>query len=448
MRGTSKGSAARASSADGVVRPGVARRYDPPPMMRCDLLVTHAAEVLTLRGPVPRVGSALNDLGIEPDGAVAIHDGRIVEVGSAEELASKYAPARTVDAGGGVVLPGFVDAHTHPVFAATREREFDMRLRGRTYQDITTAGGGIFSSVRSLRAASTSDLETGVRRHFDRFLDGGTTTIEAKSGYGLNLDDELRSLEILGRVAADHPLEVFPTFLGAHQMPEEFKTRRPQYIEFLRDVALPEVKRRRLARACDVFCDDGAFTVDEARAVLTAARDQGFQLRVHADELAQIGASALAAELAAASADHLCKATPAAIDALARAKTTAILLPATVLSLGVKATPPARALIDARVPVAIASDFNPGTSYTTSMPLVIALACCLLRLTVAESIAAATVNAAYSLELHDRVGRLEPGMAADLVVLDRPSHLFLGYELGASAVRAVVKNGRIVRDRA
>lgn len=412
----------------------------------CDLLVTHASEVLTLRGPVPRVGAALDDLGIEADGAVAIRDRRIVAVGPARDLAARYAPRRTLDAGGGIVLPGFVDAHTHPVFAATREREFDLRLRGRTYQDITAAGGGIFSSVRSLRAAPTETLEAGVRAHFERFLDGGTTTIEAKSGYGLNLDDELRSLEILRRVADRHPLEVSSTFLGAHQMPEEFKTRRPEYVAFLREHALPEVKRRGLAGACDVFCDDGAFTLDEARAVLVAARDQGFQLRVHADELAQIGASALAAELDALSADHLCKATPDAIRALARSSTTAVLLPATVLSLGVKAIPPARALIEAGVPVAIATDFNPGTSYTTSMPLAIALACCLLRLTVAESIAAATVNAAYSLRLHDRIGRLEPGMQADLVVLDRPSHLFLGYELGSSAVRAVVKAGRIVRE--
>lgn len=411
----------------------------------CDLLVTNAAEVLTLRGPVPRVGAALDDLGIEPDGAVAIRAGRIVAVGPARSIEARFAPRRTLDAGGGIVLPGFVDAHTHPVFAATREREFDLRLRGRTYQEITAAGGGIFSSVRSLRAASTADLETGVRTHFERFLDDGTTTIEAKSGYGLNLDDELRSLEILRRVATDHALEVFPTFLGAHQMPEEFKTRRGEYVAFLREQALPEVKRRGLARACDVFCDDGAFTLDEARAVLSAAREQGFQLRVHADELAQIGASELAAELEAASADHLCKATPAAIQALARARTTAVLLPATVLSLGVKAIPPARALIDARVPVAIATDFNPGTSYTTSMPLAIALACCLLRLTVAESIAAATVNAAYSLRLHDRIGRIEPDMQADLVVLARPSHLFLGYELGASRVHAVVKRGRVVR---
>lgn len=411
----------------------------------CDLLVTHAAEVLTLRGPAPRVGAALDDLGIEVDAAVAITGRQIVAVGPARELEARFRPVRTLDAGGGVVLPGFVDAHTHPVFAATREREFDLRLRGRTYQEITAAGGGIFSSVRSLRAAPTAALEDGVRRHFDRFLDGGTTTIEAKSGYGLNLDDELRSLEILRDAGAAHALEVVPTFLGAHQMPEEFKTRRGEYVEFLCDRALPEVKRRALASACDVFCDDGAFTLDEARAVLSAARDQGFQLRVHADELAQIGASVLAADLGAASADHLCKATPDAIAALARAGTTAVLLPATVLSLGVKAIPPARALIDARVPVAIASDFNPGTAYTTSMPLVIALACCLLRLTVAESIAAATVNAAYSLRRHDRLGRIEPGMQADLVVLARPSHLFLGYELGASAVSAVVKAGRVVR---
>ncbi len=418
-----------------------------PAMRTCDLLIANLAEVVTCRGKTPRVGAALDDAGVIEQGAVAIEGGRVVAAGPEADVRREFRAAREEDGRGGVLLPGFVDAHTHPVFAGTREREFDLRVRGKTYQEITAAGGGIYSSVRQLRAADDATLERALRERLDRFLAHGTTTIEAKSGYGLNAVDELRSLEILRRVAADHPIEVHATFLGGHQVPPEWKHDRAAYFDLLIRDVLPSVVDRQLAVACDVFCDDGAVTVEESRRLLTAAKSRGLRLRVHADELACIGASQLAGELRADSADHLCRVDDAGIAALRRGGTSAVLLPGTVLSLGMKAVPPARKLIDASVPVVIATDFNPGTSYLQSMPVAIQLACALLRMSVAEAIVAATANAAHSLQVADRVGSIEPGKDADLVLLDRPSHLFLGYELGENPVRAVLKHGRVVYRR-
>ncbi|MBI4879109.1 MAG: imidazolonepropionase [Planctomycetes bacterium] len=416
-------------------------------MEACDLLIRNASEVVTLAGAAPRVRAALDRPEVVVQGAVAVAGGKIVAVGSAAQVEARFRPAAVLDAQGGAIVPGFVDAHTHPVFGATREAEFDMRLRGRTYQEISAAGGGIFSSVRSLRAASSAELARLVHARFDRFLTAGTTTIEAKSGYGLNREDEIRSLEILRDAAAEHPLEVVPTFLGAHQVPEEYSAARSEYLDFVIQRVLPEVRARRLAVACDVFCDQGAYTVAESRRLLDAARRQGFALRVHADELAPVGAAELAAELCAASADHLCRVSDAGIAALCAAGTTAVLLPGTVLSLGAKALPPARRLIDEGAIVAIASDFNPGTSYLLSMPCVIAIACTLLRMTVAEALAAATINAAWSLGIADRIGSIEEGKQADLLLLEHPSHLFLAYQLGENPVAAVVKRGRVVYER-
>jgi len=416
-------------------------------METCDLLIRNTSEVVTLRGPVPRVGPELDRVHTIPNGAVAVSSGRIVAVGPELELAGRFLPRETLDAGGGSLLPGFVDAHTHPVFGATREAEFDLRLRGRSYQEITAAGGGIFSSVRSLRQTPDGELAALVRERLDRFIAAGTTTIEAKSGYGLNREDELRSLELLKALSAEHPLDIETTFLGAHQMPEEFADRRDAYLDLLIDEVLPEVRRRKLAGACDVFCDEGAYTIAEARRLLEAARGMGFSLRVHADELAGLGAAELAASLSARTADHLCRISDAGIDALRESGTTAVLLPGTVQSLGAKALPPARKLIDRGVTVAIATDFNPGTSHVIPMSIVISIAATLLRMTVAEALSAATINAAHSLRIADRVGSIEPGKQADLVLLARPSYLFLAYELGDNPVSAVIKRGRLVHRR-
>jgi len=392
-------------------------------MKACDLLIENLSQIVTPSGPAPRCGSELGAILVIEDGAVAITGGNLVGVGSRRDMRATFDPMNTIDA------------------------EFEMRLKGATYQEITAAGGGIFSSVRSLRAMGDAELVARTRSNFDRFLSTGTTTLEAKSGYGLSFADEIRSLEAIAAAALGHAVEVSPTFLGAHQIPEEHKQDRAGYIAKLVSEMLPEVKRRGLARACDVFCDDGAYSVAEARVVLEAAKAAGFALRVHAEELARLGATELAVELGAESADHLCKVDDAAIRALAGSGTAAILLPGTVLSLGLKAIPPARRLVDAGAAVVISTDFNPGTSYLSSMPLCIALACDVLRLTVAEALTAATLNAAWSLRRDDRVGSIEVGKQADLVLLDRPSHLFLGYELGENLVSMVLKRGCVVVDR-
>jgi imidazolonepropionase len=344
-------------------------------------------------------------------------------------------------------MPGFVDPHTHPVFGATREAEFDMRLRGKTYIEITAAGGGIFSSVRSLRETSTEELTALLRARLDAFIALGTTTIEAKSGYGLNGDDEERSLEIIADCNARHPVDLVPTFLGAHQMPEEYAGDREAYIALLIDDIMPRIRKKGLAEFCDIFCEENVYEIDESRRIMTAARDLGFKLRFHADELASMGGAELAAEVGAASADHLVMVSDAGIDAMAGADVIPVILPGTVFSLNLKTRPPVRKMVDRGLPVALATDFNPGTSYVQSMPTVINISCCLLRMTVAEAVSASTVNAAWSLGRGDSIGSLQAGRQADLIVLDCPNHLFLGYRLGWNPVKTVVKKGRIVHER-
>lgn len=411
-----------------------------------DLIVSDAAEVLTMAGggAGPLLGAAMDDPGVIRDGAVAVAQGEVLAVGPRAEIEARYDAPRRISAEGGTLLPGFIDAHTHPIFAATREGEFDMRARGQGYQQITAAGGGIFSSVRALRAATREQLAARLAERLDRFVICGTTSIEAKSGYGLDPVSELLALELLAEAQVAHPIDIDPTCLAAHQVPPEFRDDRAGYVRLVVDEILPEVVRRGLARSADVFCDEGAFSVDEARAVLTGARELGLALRVHADELAPVGAAELAASLGAQTADHLVKVSAAGIEAMAAAGTTAVLLPATCFSLRIREAAPARALIDAGVPVALASDYNPGTSYCPSMVEVVALACGLLGMTVSEALVAATRNAAETLGLPGVRGRIEPGARADLVLLDVPGHLFLGYQLGWCPVARVLKAGHEV----
>jgi imidazolonepropionase len=340
-----------------------------------------------------------------------------------------------------------VDPHTHPVFGATREQEFDMRLRGKSYVEITEAGGGIFSSVRSMRESSTEALTALVKARCDRFIALGTTTAEAKSGYGLNRDDEIRALEIIARMNREHPLDLVPTFLGAHQMPKEYADNREAYIELLTTRIMPEIRDKGLAEFCDIFTEENVYEIEESRRIMAAARDHGFGLRFHADELEPMGGAELAAELGAASADHLVMASDEGIRAMGKAGVVPVLLPATVFSLNLAARPRAREMIDQGLPVALATDFNPGTSFTQSMPQVISIACCMLRFTVAEAIHAATVNAAFSLGRDHEIGTLEEGKDADLIMLDCESHLFLGYELGWNPVTRVIKKGKVVYER-
>ncbi len=407
-----------------------------------DLLLLDAEEIVTPPRTGPVSGSAMDQLQVQNGAGLAVRDGRVVEVAASSELRQRYTAKETVSASGCFVLPGFVDAHTHPVFVGTREAEFDLRGRGVGYEEITRRGGGIFRSVEDLREASDDQIRDSVRAHLDDFARAGTTTIEAKSGYGLTWSDERRSLVILQEVAEEHPVRVVKTFLGAHQMPKEYRSRREEYVEVLCKEQIPAVKDEGLAQYCDVFCDFGAFEVEESRRVLEAAQDQGLGLRIHAEELGESGGAMLAADLGAATADHLVHISDAAIDRFAERGVQPVLLPGTCFSLGNQHAPPARKMIERGLAVVIATDFNPGTSYLQSPILMVALACQILKVTVAEAITAATTNAAASVGLADETGALLPGMSADAVLVEGQSHLLLGYRLSEGPVRGVLSQGR------
>ena len=393
---------------------------------------------------------------------VAIWEGRILGVGPRAEIergleAEGIPIARfaRLDARGGSVTPGLVDAHTHLLFAGSREHELVLRQQGAGYLEILAAGGGILSTVAATRAATSDELLAHGRRWLDEMLVHGVTTIEAKSGYGLDLVTELRLLEVAFQLGMDGPIEILPTFLGAHAVPPEFRDRpdgTEAYVRSVIDEQLPGVVSQGRARFCDVFCEEGVFSADQSRRILAAASAFGLAPRLHADELAPSGGAELAAELGALSADHLARPSQAGLKALARAAGTdhpvvAVLLPATTWFLMSDHVAPARRLIDAGVPVAIATDFNPGTSPTASLPLAMTIACLSLKLSPAEALTAATINAAHALGLGDEIGSLEPGKQADLVVWGVPSAMQIPYWPAADLVRTVVKKGRIVHDR-
>jgi imidazolonepropionase len=412
----------------------------------CDLLIRNAGELLTLEtgAPLPRQGPAMEDLGLLHDGAVAVTGERIVEVGKTGALEASFRPKEVIDAKGGLLAPGFVDPHTHPVFAATREHEFEMRVKGTPYEEIARRGGGILSSVRAVREASPEELEATTRRHLDGFLAHGTTTIEAKSGYGLTTADELKSLEVLAALQRTHPLDLVPTFLGAHEIPAEYRLNREAYIRILLEEMIPEVGRRGLARYCDVFCERNVYTVEESKRILTAAKDAGMKPRIHADEFSALGGSELAGELKAVTADHLVAITDSGIRALREGGVIPVFLPATTFYLDLPSDAPARKMIDAGLPVALSTDFNPGSSMTESMQFVLTLACVRLKMTPAEAFTAATVNGACAVELAEDRGRLAPDLLADIVLFDVPNHRALPYHFGVNHVRTVVKRGKVV----
>jgi len=413
-----------------------------------DLLYVHARELVTLAtgdGGGARRGKDMGDLGVIEDGAVAVRAGRVLATGKSADLAARFPGFERVDLHNHVVLPGFVDCHTHPVFAATREEEFHMRCQGADYMAIAAAGGGILASVRAVRAASPADLTRRVRKHLDGFLRHGTTTVEAKSGYGLSTDAEVKSLEALTAAAHGHPVSVSRTFLGAHEFPPEYRDmpeRREDYVRLVVEEMLPAVEP--LCESCDVFAEPGVFDTDQARRVMVAARKRGLRLRMHVDELQPMAGAELAVELGADSADHLGCVSPTGEDRLAMSDTTAVLLPGTTFYLGKTRHAPARSLIEKGCAVALATDFNPGSCYTQSMPLIITLACVLLHMTVEECICATTINPAASLHLDREIGTLHDGKRADLVVLDIPTYRALGYVFGGNPVVMTVKDGTIV----
>ena len=370
---------------------------------------------------------------------MVVRDGMIMEIG--RDLDSPE--LKRLDANGNLVTPGFVDVHTHPVFNATREKEFEMRLMGKSYQQIAEAGGGIISSARSLQEISRPALERKVRSRLDGFLRQGTTTIEAKSGYALSVEGELESLRLLKKLALHHPLEMRRTFLGAHDYPPEYKDNHEAYLDLIVEKMLPQVVRENLADFCDVFCEEGVFSVPESRQVLEAAKFLGLGLRIHADEFKSIGAVRLASQLGAISADHLTTITEEGITALIEGNIIPVLLPATTFFLGSDQYAPARRLWDEGLPVAIATDFNPGSSMTQSMALVITLACLKMHLHPLEALQAATYNAAQSLKMESKIGSLESDKQADFIIWKFSHYQGIPYFLGFPAIYSVWKKGQV-----
>src|SRR5438477_12815905 len=375
------------------------------------LALLHALQLVTLAGP-PRArrGKELSELGIISDGAFVAAGGKITHVGKSTEI-EKLCDSETevIDAGGCIVLPGFVDAHTHLVFAGNRLEDFESRARGETYEQIAKRGGGIQTTVQATRAASEEDLFALAKGRAIWFLKNGTTTIEAKSGYGLTLKDELKILRVIRRVGAETPLETVPTFLGAHAFPPEFRENHVEYISLIIDIMLPAIGHEKLAEYCDIFCEQNYFDVENSRRILTAAKQYGLKLRMHVDQLTNGGGAQLAAELEAITADHLEQTAADGITALAKTGVQPVLLPGSVYALGSKKYPDARRMIDAGLAVALASDFNPGSSPSPSMPMMLSLAVTQMRMSPAEAITAATVNAAASLDRVDLIGSLEEG---------------------------------------
>lgn len=414
-----------------------------------ELLITHASQLVTLAGPLrPRLGAEMRELGIIRDGALLARDGLIMAVGATSAIAPLAAvDALEIDASNLVVMPGFVDAHTHPVFAGTREDEYEMRAAGLTYQQIAAAGGGIRSTVRKTRAASEDELLELGKVRCGRLLEHGTTTIEAKSGYGLTVDDELKILRVIRRLNDETQIELIPTFLGAHEIPDEYRDRRDDYIQLVIDEMLPRVAQDGLARYCDVFCESHVFNVEESRRVLTRAKDLGMGIRLHAEQLSLSGGAGLAAELGAASADHLEWVDKAGIEALRQSGAIAILLPGAVFNLGLDRYAPARAMIDAGLPIALATDFNPGSSPTPSMQMILSIACTQMRMTPAEAITSATINAACSIGVEARLGSLETGKQADMVVHDCSDYRQIPYLFGVNHAVVVIKSGNVVLDK-
>ncbi len=413
------------------------------------MLIHSAKQVLTLAGG-PQRGRDLGRLGLIEDGAVLMRDEKIVAVGPTNELRASYKEEPLLDASGCVILPGFVDPHTHVIWAGDRAREFEMRLEGAKYLDILAAGGGILSTVRQTRTASIEALMAQTRPRLLRMFAHGTTTVEAKTGYGLQTATELRMLKALLALDDESPLEVAITFLGAHAIAPEFKDNPQGYTDLVAETMLPTVQQWWQTHAprlplpfVDVFCERGAFSLDQSRQILSKACDLGFPVKIHADEFENLGGASLAAQLGAASADHLVKTSDADIAALAASDTVAVSLPCTPFGLAEREYTPARKIIEAGGILALATDCNPGTAWNESMQFAITLACRFLGMTPAEGIAAATINAAHAIRRADRIGSLEPGKQADLVILGVPDYRHLGYRFGSNLVRQVVKRGRV-----
>ena len=407
------------------------------------IAVLHASQLVTLTGPKrPRIGAEMSELAIIRDGGMLVRDGEIVRVGASDEIEKNVRDAEIVDARGRVVMPGFVDAHTHLVFAGNRLDDFERRTRGETYEQIAKASGGIWSTVEKTRAASEHDLLALAKKHANWFLRCGTTTVEAKSGYGLTVEDELKILRVMRQLKDEVALEIVPTFLGAHAVPRELSP--DEYMNVVVEEMLPRVTAEKLAEFCDVFCERGYFDIERSRKILSVAKKLGLKLRGHVDQLTNFGGSKLMAELGAITADHLEQTDEQGIAALKKANVQPVLLPGSVYALGSSHYPRGRKIIEAGLAVVLATDFNPGSSPTPSMPMVLSLACTQMKMSPAEAITASTVNAAYSLNRGDKIGSLEPGKLADFAIFDCEDYRELAYWFGFLQTHSVYIKGECV----
>lgn len=417
--------------------------------MKVDLLIKNAQQLVTSIGAShrPKIKEELAEILVIENGALAVIGDTILCVGTTEDVLSQIEltpETRVIDAQGKVVLPGLVDAHTHVVFGGSRENELDLKLKGVPYLDILAQGGGIHSTVRATRAAGKEQLVQIGLKYLDQMLSQGTTTAEAKSGYGLTRSDEIKTLEAIKEVNNRHVVDLVPTFLGPHAVPPEYKDNPEGFVDLVIEEMIPEVVEGKLAEFCDVFCEKGVFSAEQSRKILTAARDKGLKLKIHADEIAPVGGSQLAAELGAASADHLLVVPDESIEKMAQAQVMAVLLPATTFYLKEEHYAPARKMIEAGVPVAVATDFNPGSCPNNNLQLVMTIACLYLRMTPAEVINAVTINAAHAIGRGSSVGSLEVGKKADIAIFDAPTYQYLPYRFGSNLVDMVIKNGMVV----
>lgn len=418
-------------------------------MQKVDLLIKNGQLVTAAGHDGPVAGAAMRQLEVIKDGAVAVAGERIVAVGSvAEVLAAVQITTETIviDATGKTITPGLVDAHTHLVFAGSREDEFVLRIQGATYMEIMEAGGGIANTVRATRNASPDELKMLAQKRLDWMLEMGTTTVESKSGYGLDLATELHQLQVSKELNEEHPMDVVNTYLGAHAWPAEYKEDHQGYIRLMIEEVLPKVKEADLAQFCDAFCEKGVFSLEETRELMIAAKSLGFDLKMHAEEIVQMGGSKLAAELGAVSADHLLMISDEGITAMRDAGTIAVLLPATAFTL-MKPYAPAQKILEAGLPFAVATDFNPGSCPTPSLPLAMTIACLYMKLTPEEAFHAVTINAAYALKRGHEIGSLEVGKLADIVIFDVENYRKIPYHYGVNLVQKVIKRGRVVVER-
>ena len=421
--------------------------------MKGNLIIKNASELVTCSGFTAKKGREMSEIGIIGEGAVVIEQGRITRVGPTTKVLAELkasgkdlSPFASIDASGKAVLPGFIDSHTHLVFGGYRAEEYAWRLKGDSYMDILQRGGGILSTVAATRSASREELTDAGLKRLDSMLAFGVTTVEGKSGYGLDRATEVKQLEVMADLNRLHPLDVVPTFMGAHAVLPEYKGRENDYIDFLLKEVVPEVASRRLAEFCDIFCEKNVFSLEQSRRLLTNAVESGLKSKLHADEIVQLGGAELAAEIGAVSADHLLHASDEGLSAMAQAGVVATLLPATAFSLR-EPYARGRLMIDAGGAVALATDFNPGSCFSESIPLVAALAALYMNLSPEEIVTALTINAAAALDRAQVIGSLDPGKQGDVIILENPSYRFIPYHLGVSTVEKVIKGGVLVFDK-